>query len=124
MHDAVNEIVPGGVDYAFEVVGNAELVAQVFELTRPGGTCVMVGSPPAGAKIPIDGRSLFSERRLVGTIGGSNVPRRDIPRIVELYRSGRLDLDTLISQRLPLDRVHEAFDAAEAGTVARSVITF
>jgi S-(hydroxymethyl)glutathione dehydrogenase/alcohol dehydrogenase len=84
----------------------------------------MVGSPPAGDKIPIDGRSLFSERRLVGTTGGSNVPHRDIPRIVELYRGGRLDLETLIGQRLPLERVHEAFAAAEAGTVARSVITF
>jgi S-(hydroxymethyl)glutathione dehydrogenase/alcohol dehydrogenase len=124
MRDAVIEAVPGGVDFAFEVVGNADLVAQVFELTRPGGTCVMVGSPPAGTKIPIDGRSLFSERRLVGTTGGSNVPHRDIPRIVELYRSGRLDLDTLIGQRLPLERVHDAFAAAEAGTVARSVITF
>ncbi|HEX7097203.1 MAG TPA: Zn-dependent alcohol dehydrogenase [Acidimicrobiales bacterium] len=124
MKDAVFEAVPGGVDVAFEVVGNAELVAQVFELTRPGGTCVMVGSPAAGTKIPIDGRSLFSERRLMGTTGGSNVPHRDIPRIVELYRSGRLDLDTLISQRLPLERVDEAFAAVEAGTVARSVITF
>jgi Zn-dependent alcohol dehydrogenase len=124
MRDAVLELVPGGVDTAFEVVGNPDLVAEVFELTRPGGTCVMVGSPPSGSKIPIDGRSLFSERRLVGTTGGSNVPHRDIPRIVELYRSGRLDLDTLIGQRLPLERVHDAFAAAEAGTVARSVITF
>jgi S-(hydroxymethyl)glutathione dehydrogenase/alcohol dehydrogenase len=124
LKEAVQGIVPGGVDVAFEVVGNTALVAQVFELTRPGGTCVMVGSPPAGDKIPIDGRSLFSERRLVGTTGGSNVPQRDIPRIVELYRQGRLDLETLIGQRLPLDRVHDAFAAAEAGTVARSVITF
>jgi S-(hydroxymethyl)glutathione dehydrogenase/alcohol dehydrogenase len=124
MKDGVEAIVPGGVDYAFEVVGIADLVAEVFELTRTGGTCVMVGSPPAGSKIPIDGRSLFSERRLVGTMGGSNIPHRDIPRIVDLYRSGRLDLDTLVGQRLPLDRVHDAFAAAEAGTVARSVITF
>ena len=124
MRDALAPIVPGGVDVAFEVVGIPELVAEVFELTRPGGTCVMVGSPPTGTKIPVDGRSLFSERRLVGTTGGSNVPQRDIPRIVELYRTGRLDLETLIGQRLTLDRVHEAFAAADAGTVARSVITF
>lgn len=123
MKDAVNQIVPGGVDVAFEVVGNPELVAEVFELTRPGGTCVMVGSPPSGSKIPIDGRSLFVERKLMGTTGGSNIPHRDIPRIVELYRSGRLDLETLVGQRLPLDRVHEAFAAADAGTFARSIIT-
>jgi S-(hydroxymethyl)glutathione dehydrogenase/alcohol dehydrogenase len=124
MRDALMQIVPGGVDFAFEVVGNVDLVAQVFELTRQGGTCVMVGAPPPGERIPIDGRTLFMERRLSGTMGGSNIPHRDIPRIVELYRQGRLDLDTLISQRLPLERVHEAFAAAEAGTVARSVITF
>jgi S-(hydroxymethyl)glutathione dehydrogenase/alcohol dehydrogenase len=124
MKEGVNAIVPAGVDHAFEVVGNPDLVAAVFELTRPGGNCVMVGSPPTGAKIPIDGRSLFAERRLLGTTGGSNVPQRDIPRIVDLYRGGRLDLDALISQRLPLADVHAAFAAAEAGTVARSVITF
>ena len=100
------------------------LVAEVFELTRPGGTCVMVGSPPAGDKIPIDGRSLFSERRLVGTTGGTNIPHRDIPRIVELYRSGRLDLESLIGQRLPLERVNEAFETMRRGAAARSVLVF
>lgn len=120
----VHGVVPGGVDHAFEVVGVPELVAAAFELVRPGGACVMVGSPPAGATIPIDGRSLFADRRLIGTTGGGNVPHRDIPRIVDLYRAGRLDLDTLITQRLPLTQVGEAIAAAEAGTVARSVIVF
>lgn len=122
MAAGVGAIVPGGVDVAFEVVGAPELVAAAFELVKSGGTCVMVGSPPTGSKIPIDGRALFADRRLIGTTGGNNVPHRDIPRIVDLYRAGRLDLDTLITQRLPLDRVQEAIDAADAGTVARSVI--
>ena len=124
MAAGVAAIVPGGVDYAFEVVGSPDLVAAAFELVRSGGACVMVGSPPTGSKIPIDGRALFADRRLIGTTGGNNVPHRDIPRIVDLYRAGRLDLDTLITQRLPLARVQEAIDAAEAGTVARSVIVF
>jgi S-(hydroxymethyl)glutathione dehydrogenase/alcohol dehydrogenase len=124
MRDAVLAIVPGGVDVAFEVVGNPELVAATFELTRPGGLCVMVGSPGPGSTIPISGTSLFMERRLAGCVGGSNVPARDIPRIVDLYRAGRLDLDRLVSQRLDLDRFPEAVAAAEAGIVARSVITF
>jgi S-(hydroxymethyl)glutathione dehydrogenase/alcohol dehydrogenase len=122
MIDGVQAAVPGGVDVAFEVVGVPELVAAALGLVRPGGACVMVGSPPTGSVVPVDGRLLFSDRRLIGTTGGGNVPHRDIPRIVELYRSGRLDLDTLISQRVPLERVQEAIDAAEAGTVARSVI--
>jgi S-(hydroxymethyl)glutathione dehydrogenase/alcohol dehydrogenase len=124
MAAGVAAIVPGGVDFAFEVVGSPDLVAAAFELVRSGGACVMVGSPPTGSKIPIDGRALFADRRLIGTTGGNNVPHRDIPRIVDLYRAGRLDLDTLITQRLPLARVQEAIDAAEAGTVARSVIVF
>lgn len=123
MIDGIKSIVPGGADYAFEVVGSAELVAQVFECTRQGGTTVMVGSPPTGSKIPIDGRALFNERRLLGTIGGSNIPGRDIPRIVSLYQAGQLPLEKLISQRIALDEVEKAFAAAEAGTVARSVVT-
>jgi S-(hydroxymethyl)glutathione dehydrogenase / alcohol dehydrogenase len=124
MGTAVRGIVPGGVDHAFEVVGDPDLVAATFELTRPGGACVMVGSPPPGTTIPIDARSLFSERRLLGCTGGSNVPARDIPRIMRLWRSGAIDLEGLVSQRLPLDGFQQAFDALERGTVARSVITF
>jgi S-(hydroxymethyl)glutathione dehydrogenase/alcohol dehydrogenase len=124
MGDAVRDIVPGGVDFAFEVVGDPVLVAATFELTRPGGTCVMVGSPPPGSTIAVDGRSLFSERRLVGCTGGSNVPARDIPRIMDLWRAGALDLGGLVSQRLPLDDYAQAFAALQQGTVARSVVVF
>jgi S-(hydroxymethyl)glutathione dehydrogenase / alcohol dehydrogenase len=124
MRDAVMELVPGGVDVAFEVVGNPELVAATFELVRPHGLCVMVGSPGPGSVIPIAGTTLFMGRRLSGCVGGDNIPARDIPRTMGLYRSGRLDLDRLVSQRLPLDRFDDAVAAAVAGTVARSVITF
>ncbi len=123
LREAVLGVVPGGVDHAFEVVGVPELVAEAFAATRPGGTCVMVGSPPAGTTIPVDGRALFSERRLLGCTGGSNIPARDIPRIVDLYRRGLLDLDRLVTQRLSLAEHARAFADAEAGLVARSVIT-
>jgi S-(hydroxymethyl)glutathione dehydrogenase/alcohol dehydrogenase len=122
LRQGVLGVVAGGVDVAFEVVGVPALVAAAFELTRPGGTCVMVGSPPAGEPIPIDGRALFSERRLLGCTGGSNIPARDIPRIVALYRTGQLRLEPLITQRLPLAEFATAFADAEAGRVARSVV--
>ena len=122
VYDAVRSVLPGGVDAAFEVVGVPQLVADAFLATRPGGRCVMVGSPPAGEPIPIDGRALFSERRLLGTTGGSNVPARDIPRIAELYRDGRLDLDTLVSARRPLRDFAESITETERGDVARSVV--
>ena len=82
----------------------------------------MVGSPPSGSVIPVDARVLFSERRLLGCVGGSNIPARDIPRIVQLYRNGSLLLDELVSQRFTLADAADAFAAAEAGQVARGVV--
>ncbi len=119
---AINEVRPGGVDVALEVVGIPSLVAAALASTRPGGRCVMVGSPPAGSAIPVDARVLFSERRLLGCVGGSNVPARDIPRIVQLYRNGSLLLDELVSQRFALSAAADAFAAAAAGQVARGVV--
>jgi Zn-dependent alcohol dehydrogenase len=120
--DAVRSFVPGGVDAAFEVVGVPQLVAETFLATRTGGRCVMVGSPPTGEPIPLDGRALFGERRLLGTTGGSNVPARDIPRIAHLFQEGQLDLDTLVSARRPLADFGESIAETERGEVARSVV--
>jgi S-(hydroxymethyl)glutathione dehydrogenase/alcohol dehydrogenase len=120
--EAVRALVPGGVDYAFEVIGVPELVRKAFEMTRDGGTAVMVGAPPGGAQVSIDARLLFSDRRLLGCTGGGNIPQRDIPRIIELYRRGRIKLDELIGQRLELDDVDQAFTTMRTGEVARSVV--
>jgi S-(hydroxymethyl)glutathione dehydrogenase/alcohol dehydrogenase len=120
--DAIRARIPGGVDTAFEVVGSPALVREALLSTRPGGMAVMIGAPPEGAELALDARQLFSDRTLAGTLGGGNVPMRDIPRIVELCRSGRFDLGKLVSQRLPLERVNEAFAALEQGELARSVI--
>ena len=122
IRDAVQTVAPRGVDVGFEVVGHPDLVAETFLAVRTGGRCVMVGSPPAGQPIPIDGRALFSERRLLGTTGGSNVPARDIPRIAKLYQEGQLDLDTLVSARRPLAEFGESVAESERGEVARSVV--
>jgi S-(hydroxymethyl)glutathione dehydrogenase/alcohol dehydrogenase len=118
----VKELVPGGVDFAFEVIGKPEVVRQAFECTHGSGTAVMVGSPPPGADIAVDGRLLFAGRRLLGCMGGGNVPQRDIPRLVALWRSGKLLLEPLVSRRLPLDDVNRALDALRKGDGARSVI--
>jgi S-(hydroxymethyl)glutathione dehydrogenase/alcohol dehydrogenase len=120
--EAVQGVEPRGVDVAFEVVGVPDLVADAFLATRTGGRCVMVGSPPAGQPIPLDGRALFGERRLLGTTGGSNVPARDIPRIARLYTEGQLDLDTLVSARRPLADFASSIAETERGEVARSVV--
>ena len=120
--EAIQERVPGGVDFAFEVVGSPALVREALLATRPGGMAVMVGSPPDAAELVIEARQLFWDRALVGTIGGGNVPQRDIPRIAALYRAGRLELAKLVSQRLPLELANEAFHALEEGKLARTVV--
>jgi S-(hydroxymethyl)glutathione dehydrogenase/alcohol dehydrogenase len=120
----VGEIVRGGVDYAFDVTGNADVLAQAFAATQPGGTTVMVGSPPAGQTIGIAPQTLFASRRLMGTQGGDAAPSRDLPLLVDLYRRGRLDLDGLVSERLPLDKINDAVQHVRDGAVARAVIVF
>jgi S-(hydroxymethyl)glutathione dehydrogenase/alcohol dehydrogenase len=120
----VGEIVRGGTDYAFDVTGNAEVLTRAFNATQPGGTTVMVGSPPAGQEIGIAPQTLFGSRRLMGTQGGDAAPARDLPLLVDLYRRGRLNLEGLVSERVPLEKVNEAVEDVRAGAIARSVIVF
>jgi Zn-dependent alcohol dehydrogenase len=118
----VNAIVRGGADYAFDVTGVPSVLAAAFAATQPGGTTVMVGSPPQGEPLRIEPGLLFQSRRLMGTQGGDASPLRDLPMLAEQYAQGRLDLDGLVSERVPLDRVNEAVDHVRQGAVARSVI--
>jgi S-(hydroxymethyl)glutathione dehydrogenase / alcohol dehydrogenase len=120
----VSEIVRGGVDYAFDATGATASVSQTFEATRAGGTTVMIGSPPAGQTLAINPSALFSSRRLMGCSGGDAAPHRDIPRLADLYANGRLRLDELVTERLPLERVNQAMEHLRSGKVARSVIVF
>lgn len=120
----VAKIVRGGTDYAFDVTGNATVLAAAFNATQSGGTTVMVGSPPAGQTINLAPQTLFASRRLMGTQGGDATPARDLPLLAELHRQGRLDLEGLVSERLPLEAVNEATDHVRKGAVARSVIVF
>ena len=82
----------------------------------------MVGAPAPGTQVTLDSRTLFSDRKLLGCMGGGNIPARDIPRIMRLYQQGRLNLEKLVESRIPLDRVNEAFDALRAGTTVRTVV--
>jgi S-(hydroxymethyl)glutathione dehydrogenase/alcohol dehydrogenase len=121
---AIRDLVRHGVDYAFEAIGLARTTEQAFVATRPGGTAVLVGIIPDGVNIELSGRHLLADRRLMGSSMGSNRFRFDIPKYLDLYRQGRLQLDELISHRSTLDRVNEAFTAMEAGERTRTVLTF
>jgi S-(hydroxymethyl)glutathione dehydrogenase / alcohol dehydrogenase len=120
----VGEIVRGGVDYAFDVTGNTGVLVTTFNATQPGGTTVMVGSPPPGKTIDIAAQTLFGSRRLMGTQGGDSNPAHDLPLLVNLHRQGRLNLEGLVSERVPLEQINDAVAHVRAGAVARSVIVF
>ncbi len=125
--DAVKQVralTGGGVEYAFEAIGLKKTAEQAFGMLRPGGTATVIGMIPLGQMIEIQGAALLSEKRLQGSNMGSNAFRVDMPRYVELYLQGRLNLDDLISKRIRLDQVNEAFADLEKGEVARSVIVF
>ena len=122
---AVVETTAGGVDYAFEAIGLAATIRQAVRMARKGGTVVMIGVMPAGTSVELPGADIvLREKTVLGCMMGSNRFRTDMPRYVELYRSGQLRLDEMISSRLPLERVNEAFEAMREGTAARSVIVF
>lgn len=122
--EAILELTGGGVDYAFDAVGNVGLVATAFDCLAARGLAVMVGAVPAGQKVVIEGRGLLSEKRLTGSFMGSNRFQLDIPYYIELYRQGRLNLDLMVSDRIKLDDVNNAFAAMERGDGVRSVVVF
>jgi S-(hydroxymethyl)glutathione dehydrogenase/alcohol dehydrogenase len=121
----VVESTVGGADYAFEALGTPATIRQAVRMTRKGGTVVMIGVVPAGVSVELPGADIvLREKAILGCMMGSNRFRVDMPRYVELYRSGQLRLDDMITARLPLERVNEAFESLRKGTAARSVIVF
>ncbi len=114
-----------GVDYAFECVGRGALVATAVAATRLGGTTVAVGAPPISESVALEPAAAFviSGKRLLGCVLGSVNSRRDIPRFVSLWRSGRLELDALVTARRPLAEIGAAMDDLAAGRGIRSVLS-
>jgi S-(hydroxymethyl)glutathione dehydrogenase/alcohol dehydrogenase len=112
-----------GSDYAFEVIGLPETILQAFNTARRGGTIVIVGMPRAGETVTFPATQLFiEEKKMLGCFYGSAQVRRDFPRFVALVETGRLDVGSMVSRRIKLDQVNDAFAAMQAGEVIRSVI--
>ena len=121
--EAVREASGGGVDYAIEATGRPEAMLAAFLSTRPRGAAVLIGIPREDAVLPLPAITIpRMERRVLGSIYGSSWPERDFPRTLELYRSGRLPLDRLVSHRLPLDEVGRAFELMRSGEALRVVL--
>jgi alcohol dehydrogenase len=122
---AVRELTQGGVETAIEAVGNEQVIAQAYAATRRGGKTVAIGLPHPSRQLTIPAVSLIAEeRQLLGCYMGSCVPQRDIPRFMNLYRTGLLPVHLLKSREIEFDQVNEAFDALDRGEVARQVIRF
>ncbi len=125
--DMVAQIVKltnGGVDYAFECIGLKQSTEASFAMLRPRGLATIVGMIPLGTKIELHGFDFLAERRIQGSMMGSNNFTVDIPRLVDFHMQGRMQLDQLVSQRLRLEDINDGFDAMQRGGIARSVIVF
>jgi S-(hydroxymethyl)glutathione dehydrogenase/alcohol dehydrogenase len=113
-----------GVDYAFEVIGLPETLLQAYGMIRKGGTAILVGMTRAEAEVTLPTFDMFfNEKTVKGCKYGSGQVRRDFQRYADLIETGRLDLDSMVSQTIALDQVNDAFTAMEKGEVIRSVIT-
>ena len=122
--EAVKEMTGGGVEYSFEALGLKTTSEQAFRMLRRSGVATIIGMVPEGQMIEIHGADLIDDKRLQGSNMGSNHFRVDMPRYVDFYMNGKLKLDDMISRRIGLEEINEAFDDMKAGEVARSVIVF
>src|SRR6266480_3181314 len=121
---AVKDMTGGGVHYAFEALGTKATAEQAFAMLRPGGTATIIGMVPFGVKIELHGYDFLRDRKLQGTSMGGNRFRVDMPRLLSLWRQGRLKLDHLISGRIKLDQVNDGFAALKSGAPVRQLIDF
>ncbi len=114
-----------GVDFAFDAVGAGPVIESCIWATRTGGTTVMVGAGGIDQTVSLAPPVLFTltERKLMGCLLGSCNGRRDIPRLLDLWRAGRLDLDGMVTARRPLAEINEAFADMTAGVGLRTVLT-
>jgi S-(hydroxymethyl)glutathione dehydrogenase/alcohol dehydrogenase len=122
--EAVKEATSGGVHHALEAIGLKKTAEQAWAMLRPGGTATIIGMVPFGMTVEIPAHQLLAEKKLQGCSMGSNRFRVDMPRFVDFYLQGKLHLDDMISRRIKLADVNDAFKALATGEVARSVIMF
>jgi S-(hydroxymethyl)glutathione dehydrogenase/alcohol dehydrogenase len=122
--EAIKELTGGpGVHYAFEAIGLVEApFLQSIQCTRKRGVTIWVGHAPLNTIVNIDARTIMQEKMVMGSLYGSARPQIEFPRLLNLYREGKLMLDQLITRTYPLSGANEAFTALKNGEVARSVL--
>ena len=115
----------GGADYSFECIGNTKVMRQALECCHKGwGTSVIIGVAEAGAEISTRPFQLVTGRNWRGSAFGGARGRTDVPKIVDWYMDGKIDIDSLITHTMPLDQINEAFDLMHRGESIRSVVVY
>ena len=122
--EKVKEMTGGGVHYSFEAIGLKATAEDAFRMLRAGGTATVIGMIPPGQMVSLHGVDFLSEKKIQGSMMGSNRFRVDMPRFVDFYLQGKLHLDDMISNRIALADINEGMAALETGEIARSVIMF
>ncbi|MEG4319873.1 MULTISPECIES: S-(hydroxymethyl)glutathione dehydrogenase/class III alcohol dehydrogenase [unclassified Microcoleus] len=119
------DLTKGGADYSFECIGNVNVMRQALECCHKGwGVSVIVGVAGAGQEISTRPFQLVTGRVWKGTAFGGAKGRTDVPKIVDWYMDGKIDIDSLVTQVMPIDKINEAFDLMQKGKVIRTVLTF
>jgi S-(hydroxymethyl)glutathione dehydrogenase/alcohol dehydrogenase len=122
---AIVEMTGGGVDYSFECIGNVEVMRQALECCHKGwGESIIIGVAASGKEISTRPFQLVTGRVWRGTAFGGAKGRTDVPRIVDWYMNGKINIDDLITHTLPLERINEGFDLMHAGESIRSVVVY
>jgi S-(hydroxymethyl)glutathione dehydrogenase/alcohol dehydrogenase len=115
----------GGADYTFECIGNTHVMRQALECSHKGwGTSVIIGVAPAGAEISTRPFQLVTGRNWRGSAFGGARGRTDVPKIVDWYMEGKIDIDSLITHTMPLEKINDAFDLMHRGESIRSVVIY
>jgi S-(hydroxymethyl)glutathione dehydrogenase/alcohol dehydrogenase len=120
---AIKELT-GGVDFSFEALGREETIQQAFLSLDVGGRAVLVGLMRKGSTLTIDSGPFVNEVSIQGCYFGSSHLQQDVTQLVDRYMNGELLLDEIISQRIGLEGLNDAFDQLRAGEGARSVLVF
>jgi S-(hydroxymethyl)glutathione dehydrogenase / alcohol dehydrogenase len=119
------DLTQGGADYSFECIGNVNVMRQALECCHKGwGVSVIIGVAAAGQEISTRPFQLVTGRVWKGTAFGGAKSRRDVPKIVDWYMEGKINIDDLITNVMPVERINEAFDIMHKGEGIRSVVTF
>jgi S-(hydroxymethyl)glutathione dehydrogenase/alcohol dehydrogenase len=121
---AVMEMTSGGAPFVFEALGLKQTAEQAFAMLKPGGVATILGMFKPGQKLEFDGSMFIKDRRIQGSSMGSNQFRVDIPYLLDYYMQGRLHLDHLISSRIPLNDINQAFADLRTGAPVRQIIDF